>query len=210
VRGLVTDWKKLEQAAVRIGVIPIYRIGTALTRPEDYPELYLANIIAAIEHLRDKLFDWHPQIAAIFVDYLQALPFDPKHRTPGEYQRRLQIRDDIYGLRHMALLFDCPIVVAVQAKQHLDGAPSDKFYMPGVYDGEESSSIAQRSDRVLTLWLPKQTHALGTRVDYNGISFVIEDNLFFIKVAKQRGGLPSGKLWKCRIDYQKNTIAPEI
>lgn len=216
-RGEVQDWTKLIQAAVRIGTIPIYRVGDALARAEDMPHLYLSNMIRAIEYLesrdpdpKKRLFkDWQPRIAALFVDYLQALPFDPEHRIPGNDQRRLQVRDDIYRLRQASHRFNCPVIVAVQAKQHLDGAPSEKFYMPGVYDGEESAAIAQRSDRILCLWMPKQTHPVGTQIDYGGISFKVDENLIFIKVSKQRGRLPSGRTYRCRINYQANTIAPE-
>jgi hypothetical protein len=205
-RGLVKDWTKLKAAAIKIGTVPIYRVGDALARPEDMPNLYLSNIIKAIKFLVDK---WNLKVAAIFVDYLQALPFDPEHRIPGNDQRRLQVRDDIYRLRQATHIFGCPIIVAVQAKQHLDGAPSDQFYIPGPYDGNESADIAQRCDRIITLWLPKQTCPVGTEIEYKGMKFKVDENLLFIRVAKQRGRLPSGRVYKCRIDFQANTIAPE-
>lgn len=208
-RGQVQDWDKLKRAAIKIGTIPIYRIGDALARPEDMPNLYMSNMLRAVEYLRDRMLAWRPKIAAMFFDYLQAFPFDPEHRVPGNDQRRLQVRDDIYRLRHASRQFNCPVVVAVQAKQHLDGAPSQDFYLPGMYDGEESSSIAQRSDRVLTLWMPKNTHPLGTTVEHKGFQFTVEENILFIKIAKQRGRLPSGRIYKCRVDYQNNLIAPE-
>ena len=173
-RGQVQDWTKLRAAAIKIGTIPIYRIGDALARPEDMPHLYLSNLIRAVSYMKNEMLAQNPKISAIFVDYLQALPFDPEHRIPGNDQRRLQVRSDIYSLRQASLVFDCPVIVAVQAKQHLDGAPSQDWQMPGVYDGEESSSIAQRSDRVITLWMPKQTHAVGTQIEYRGNSFTVE------------------------------------
>lgn len=208
-RGEVQDWNRLKQAAIQIGTIPIYRIGDALARPEDMPHLYMSNMIRAIEYLQNHMLGWKPRIAALFFDYLQAFPFDPEHRIPGNDQRRLQVRDDIYRLRQAAGKFRCPVVVAVQAKQHLEGAPSAAWQMPGVYDGEESSSIAQRADRVITLWMPKNHHPVGTLVEHKGTSFVVEENILWVKVAKQRGRLPSGKTYKCRIDFKKNVIAAE-
>lgn len=212
-RGEVQDWSKLTQAAVRIGTIPIYRIGDMLARPEDLPHLHLSNMIRSIEYIQSKgtpkLFNWEPKIAAVFFDYLQAFPFDSEHRVPGQDQRRLQVRDDIYRLRQAAHKFNCPVVVAVQAKQHLEGAKSEEFYMPGIYDGEESSAIGQRSDRIITLWMPKMTHSIGKTIEYKGMRFPVDPNLIFIKVAKQRGRLPSGKVYQCRINFQNNTIAEE-
>jgi hypothetical protein len=209
-RGNVQDWGKLEQAAVRVGNIPIYRIGDSLARADDMPELYLSNMIRSIKTLVDgKVTNKPVKPAALFFDYLQAFPFDPemKRANPVD-QRRLQVREDIYRLRQAATYFDCPVMVGVQAKQHLDGAPSESFQLPGIYDGEESSAIAQRVDRVITLWMPKQTHPVGTTIKHGEFEFKVTENLIFIKAAKQRGGLPSGKIWMCAIDFKKNNIAP--
>lgn len=215
-RGNIQDWGKLRQAAIRVGTIPIYRIGDSIARAEDYPELYLSNLIKAIQYLESKskesnkrLFsDRQLKISAIFVDYLQALPFDPQHRTPGNDQRRLQVRDDIYRLRQASALFDCPVIVNVQAKQEL-GHAAENWRMPGVFDGEETSSIGQRADRIIQLWMPKMTHSIGSNIKHAGHEFRVDENLIFLKVGKQRGRLPSGRTWKCRVDFDKNTIAPE-
>jgi hypothetical protein len=118
------------------------------------------------------------------------------------------VREDIYRLRQMWNYFKCPIMVGVQAKQKLDGAPSDAIQMPGMYDGEESASIAQRADRVITLWMPKMTHVVGTEITIGKTPFTVLENMLFIKIAKQRGRLPSGLSWPCLIDFETNTIKP--
>lgn len=209
-RGEIQDWSKLEAAALHIGTIPIYRIGNSIARAEEIQNLYFTNLMLAVAHLKKNLLSWHPKVAAVFIDYLQALPIDPEIRHANQdNQRRLQIRSDIFRLREAAAMFDCPIIIAVQAKQKLDGAGGPNWQMPGQYDGEESSSIGQRSDRIICLWMPKQTHLVGSKISYKGVSLLVEENVLFIKVAKQRGGLPSGKTWKCRVDFGKNIIAPE-
>ncbi len=151
------------------------------------------------------------KIAALFFDYLQAFPFDDEHRMMGDKdsQRRLQVRSDIYRLRQAAAYFNAPVVVAVQAKQHLEGAPSKQFYLPGVFDGEESSSIAQRCDRVISLWMPKMNHSLGEVIDYKNMVFTVRENLLWVKVCKQRGRLPAGRSWPCLIDFNLNRILVE-
>lgn len=205
-RGDVQDWRKLEEAVVRVGSIPIYRIGDSIARAEDLPNLYMSNMIRAIQTL---VKDWRIHPAALFFDYLQAFPFDPEvRRAAPSDQRRLQVREDIYRLRNAAAYFDCPVVVGVQAKQHLDGAPDGNFQLPGMYDGEESSAIAQRADRIITLWLPKMNHSVGSRVLMDGkeAGFTVRENLMWLKVAKQRGGLPAGKSWPCDIDFTDNSI----
>lgn len=211
--GIVQDWGRLEAAAMRVELIPIYRVGDSLARPEDLQNLYLSNIIKAIKELTGGQVTGNQiKPAAIFVDYLQALPFDPEVKgTGGDYanQRRLQVRQDVYRLRQAAALFNCPVVVAVQAKQRLDGAPSSDFQMPGIYDGEESSSIAQRCDRIIQLWMPKMTHSVGAEVEYKNIKFTVGEDVLWVKVGKQRGGFPSGKSWMCRVKFAKNEIAPD-
>lgn len=206
-RGNVQDWTKLKSAAVKVGKIPIYRIGDSLARAEDFPELYLSNMIRAIRHLRDKLMGRNVRIAALFFDYLQAFPFDPEVRRASnkDLQRRLQVREDIYRLRQAAAMFDAPVIVGVQAKQILN--QSQKAMMiPGIYDGEESSAIAQRCDRIVQLWMPKMNWPVDEVMDAGGIVYTVKEDLIFLRVGKQRGRLPSGQTFKCEIDFAKNTI----
>lgn len=206
-RGEVQDWSLLKNASLRIGSIPIYRIGDSLARAEDMPDLYLSNLVRSVMALTKGEVTGNPvKPAAIFWDYLQAFPFDPEvKQNPLSEQRRLQVRQDVFRLRHGSALFDCPFVVGVQAKQELKGS-NGKILLPGVYDGEETSAIAQHFDRILTMWMPKQTNSMGENIDYKTISFVVEENQLFLKVAKQRGGYPAGRSWMCRIDFQKNLI----
>lgn len=205
-RGQVQDWNRLEAAAVRIADIPIYRIGESLARADDFPNLYMSNMIRSIKYMRDELFKSKKKIAALFFDYLQAFPFDPEVRKSGnkEAQRRLQVRDDIYRLRQAAAYFNAPVVVAVQAKQSIEAPQA--MHIPGIYDGEESSAIAQRCDRIIQLWMPKMNWVPGSQVDYKGLRYRVDDNLLWVKVGKQRGRLPSGKSWMCRINFNKNII----
>jgi len=204
--GRIQDWDRLMKAAMEVGLIPIYRIGDSLARAEDMPNLYMSNMIRAIKLLVEELLDWRPKVAGLFFDYLQAFPYDPEHNDLHiEGKRRLQVREDIYRLRQAAAYFKCPVFVAVQAKQHLEGA-NPPIMLPGIYDGEESSSIAQRCDRILSLWMPKNTHALGSTITAGSSSYLVEENSLWIKVAKQRGGLPSTKIFRCRIDFRTNSI----
>lgn len=208
-RGKVQDWTKLEAAMVKVGAIPIFRIGESLARADNSPNLYLSNMIRAIQNLSENILLNKPKIAGLFFDYLQAFPIDPEHKSAERMdQRRLQVRSDIYRLRQAANYFNCPVFVAVQAKQHLDGA-NEPIMLPGVYDGEESSSIAQRCDRVITLWMPARTHVIGETISARGINFTVEASTLYVKVAKQRGGLPAGKMFRCRIDFARNLITPD-
>lgn len=210
-RGKVQDWSRLDQAAIKIGSIPIYRIGESLARADDFPNLTVSNMIRAIDALRSgKVTSKKYTVAGIFFDYLQAFPFDEEIAKGGSRldQRRLQVRSDVYRLRQAAAYFNCPVWVAVMAKQKLDGAVG-QLMIPGIYDGKEASEIAERADRVVSQWMPKMTYPLGTEVKHNGkFLFTVEEDLLMIKVLKQKPGLPSGKSWLCKIDFSTNEIAP--
>lgn len=208
-RGNVRDWADVIIAADKIADIEVYRIASTLGR-DDVPDLYLSNIYRAIKYaVGGELYDRPLKPACIFVDYLQALPLDPEVKRSTrdiEKQRRLQVREDVYRLRRMANHFNCPVVMGVQAKQRLDWHPGPNMMIPGIYDGEETSAIAQRIDRYLSLWMPKMTHTVGDTLQHGGIRFVVEEPMIWIKVLKQRGGLPSGRSWKCQIDFRRNEI----
>jgi hypothetical protein len=77
--------------------------------------------------------------------------------------------------------------------------------IPGTYDGLETSSIATRFDRILSLWLPKTTYPVGTTQTNrdNTVTINVKEEQGFIKVNKQRGGLPAGMVWELKVDYQK-------
>ena len=208
-RGECQDWDRLMKASIKVGNVPIYRIGDSLARAEDMPNLYMSNMIRSIKYLVESLLDWKPKVAGLFFDYLQAFPIDPEIKASGSDQkRRLQVRSDIYRLRQAAAYFQCPVYVAVQAKQHLDGAKAP-IMIPGIYDGEESSSIAQRCDRIVGLWMPKMTHSIGEWIERGEFGFNVSENQLWVKVLKQRGGLPSGKAWPCYVDFRSTTITPE-
>jgi hypothetical protein len=206
--GEVQDWSRLRASALSVSGIPIYRIGDSLANPDLDNMLTLSNMIRAVQYMRNKL---NIQPALLTFDYLQAFPLDleTKEMYQPEQQRRLQVRRDVYRLRKLARWLDAPVWLGVQGRQNLSGARGD-LLIPGVYDGEETSSIAQATDRMLTQWMPKMTHPLGSTITYgseeHGISFQVTEDLLFVKVAKQKGGLPSGRVFMCRINYQDGEI----
>lgn len=205
-RGIVTSWDALNQAALEVGKSHLLVIGDSMARDIGYEHFYLSNIFDALEFaVSGKLTGKRIKIAAMLVDYLQALPFDPDVRKQEmKEQRRLQVRNDIYRLRDAGKHFDCPLFVGVQAKQTLGGAPGPNMQTPGVYDGEETSSIGQRAARYLSLWMPKMTHRVGQTLQHGDLTFTVTEDLIFVRVCKQQGRLPSGQIFQYRIDFQKN------
>lgn len=209
-RGRVIDMGRLELAAVQAGTLPIYRIGFSLSNAESYQELHFSNLYTVIRHLVLHGLDWRPKVGGVFIDYLQALPLDQNIQSGAPYdkQRRLQVRQDLFRIRQLSGVLPAPIVIGVQAKQNMRCGTSP-IQLPGVYDGEETSAIGQRSDRVYSLWLPKTYHPINQFVSRGNFSFTVKENALWLKVAKQKGSLPAGKTFFNEVDYDNNEIFPE-
>jgi len=200
--GKIQDWEKLMDAVFDINSIGLYRIAYSERHIHETPDLSVGNCLKELEYLKDVKYKNKLTFAAIFVDYLQALEYD----SSDDNDRRLKVRKDIYALRQWGQIFKCPIIVGVQAKQHLSGADSKNMYIPGIYDGEETSSIAQRADRIISLWMPKVLHDVGHVISYRGDTYRVTEDMIFVKINKQRGNLPSGAKWLCRVDYATGEI----
>jgi hypothetical protein len=211
-RGEYKDIAKLKIAMAKVGSSRIWRIGESAERPDaeliDRPnekpaELTLSNVYRALYAMKSGAITTDVKIRLVTIDYLQAIPIDPEvKKVAVDAQRRLQVRQDVYRLRKMTVKLETPILVPVQAKQKLEGV-NPPYLIPGMYDGEETASIAQRFDRIISLWMPKTTHAVGTKITLNGETlFTVEDNMVFMKINKQRGGLPSGKTFQLKVDYK--------
>lgn len=205
-RGQFTDWARMKWAMSQIDGVPIWRIGDSAESSADAPELYLSNIYRAIRELVEGKITgdkWKP--AVVIVDYLQALPIDPEvKQATRDNQRRLQVAQDVFRLREMTTHLKCPIIVPLQAKQSLEGNNAP-LMIPGTYDGMETSSIATRFDRIISLWMPKTSNVVGSTISNKDgtINFQVKEDQCFLKVNKQRGGLPAGRIWELKIDYAK-------
>jgi len=204
-RGAFTDWARMLLAKKEIDGIPVWSIGESANTPDDTPELTLSNIYRSINELvsgRITGEPWKP--AVIIVDYLQALPIDPETKSAQKQdQRRLQVMSDVFRLRKMTTALQCPIIVPLQAKQELTGN-NLPYMIPGVYDGMETSAIATRFDRIISLWMPKTTHIVGQYASNkdNSTSILVKEDQCFMKINKQRGSLPAGMVWELKIDFE--------
>ena len=212
-RGEYSDIAKLKVAWTQIGQSRIWRIAESAQRPdmeilenpsEKTGELTLSNIYRAIRAIQQGEISSPTKIRLITIDYLQALPIDPEVKQANiDAQRRLQVRNDVYRLRKMTVKLQSPILVPIQAKQNLSGA-NPPYQIPGMYDGEETASIAQRFDRIISLWMPKTSLPVGSKQYRDGQEqFTVAEDQVFLRVNKQRGGLPSGKTFELKVDYQK-------
>lgn len=206
--GQIQDMQAIRRAAAEARKSPIFRIGESLARPDVMQHLNVRNMARCIDLIASgELWDdIKPNIRLLVFDYLQAFPLDKEAQsTEFKDQRRLQVRSDIYHLRRLAARY-APVLTAVQAKQTMAGN-NPPLMLPGVFDGEESSAIGQRSDAVWTIWMPKTTNTVGSLVEKGVIKFYVEEDQMLIKVAKQRGNLPAGRIFMTKIDYTDRSFS---
>lgn len=199
------DLSVLKMSMNKISGVPIYYVADGIDTPYEAPPLTLSNIYRTLRDLKSgKVIGTSVEFAAIFIDYLQALPLDEEIKQSGERnKRRLQVRQDVYRLREMTVHLNAPIIVNVQAKQELS-SPRKPYYIPDIYDGSETSAIGERFDRVLGIWMPKvKDYRIGEMVPKLG---TIQENDFYIRVNKQRGGFASGKTFACQWNFKERQL----
>jgi len=184
--GIIKDADRYLQAETEAGALPIVHIGESLGMDDsNAAQLYLSNVIRLIDYARKEYFAEEMQIAAIFVDYIQALPFDPEvKRASIEQTRRIQVMQDEDRLRRAAKYFKCPVIVAAQSREL--PRKENKLNMPGFYDVQETTYVPQHTDRLYSIALPKMSGRVGELMEYGGVGFTVSENQMWIKCHKQK------------------------
>lgn len=202
VQGRISDEEmerlRLVHASQRV-TVPLYLIGHSIAEGKKRPRLTLTAIGQALAFIRKQ---WSLKPRIIFLDYLQQI--EPE----GGEDRRMEVFSNVYRCKDMSLAMACPVVLACQAGRKVY---DNKWGVPGMADGLESSNIEHTSDKMLGVWMPKTSHAVGTYLetppnqDYHHLE--VTENLLIVRVLKQKMG-PAGKWFACYVDPTVNFIGP--
>lgn len=190
-------WERLQAQAMKRATLPLWIIGHSLERRHKRPNLTLSNIAKALMWI-DEEMGVHPKI--VFLDYLQLMQSEK-----GD-ERRMQIIENVHRSKDMAYHLGCPVVLGVQAGRQVDDR---KWKLPEMGDGLESSSIEHAADKMLSVWMPKQSEPVGSRVQIpgSGVYLDVTENLLICGVKKQRMGA-ANRLFPLYVDPTRNAIAP--
>ncbi len=188
-----TGLEALRTAAFERGAYPLWMIGPSLKRRRRVSALTLPMVRDALLLMED-VYEIKPAI--IYLDYLQVI--DP---VQGE-ERRMQVMYNVDRSKQLGRDLGCPVVLGCQAGRQVD---ERGFKLPTLSDGQETSRIEQVADKVIALWYPKTTEALGDEIKELGLK--VTDNLLVFGLRKQRMG-EAGQVLPLYVDPARNYIAP--
>ncbi len=194
--GHITDdqYQELVHAAMKRSAMPLWVIGRSMKRKRQY-DLPLSKVQQALHKLEDEK---GLKPAIIFLDYIQTVPAE------GDYKdRRLAVIDVADRIKELAVTCGCPVVAGAQAK--VDVFNKDGNKIPGTYDAQESSRVAQDADKVISLWYPKATEGEGATVDLNGTPITVTKDLMVIAIRKQRHA-EAGFIFPVSFDPARSTM----
>ena len=141
---------------------------------------------------------WH-----LFLDYLQQMEPEERPNTRNrEGTRRMDIFENVYRCKDMALALGCPVILGVQARREVDDRP---WKLPQLGDGMESSNIEHTSDKMLSVWMPKTSETVGEPLR-GARELTVNDNLLLVRICKQKMG-PAGQWMALHVDPGRNEIS---
>jgi hypothetical protein len=210
-RGMVKDGGKLDAAVAQVEKTNIIVVGDSIHRETDgYGVLTSTNIARILERFvkgESKLGDIH--VAAVYIDYLQALPLDPELRDQAykdQDVRRLAVKNTAFYFKDITKSLRLSTIVGSQAREKLSAPLS--MYFPGFYEDHESTDPVRRADSKIVIWVPSTTHTPGSAVKHGEMWYTAEENYIWFKIWKQRRGWPSRKAFFYRADFDTLALTP--
>lgn len=178
-----SDFKRLRKAAIDRAVMPLWYMGHSMSNRQSRPRISPSALIEALQKLEsDRSF----ALDAVFVDYLQRIPFDgrPESKVVGT----MEVLDE---MKDFALALNCPFIVGVQAKREVDARETP---VPGQDDGQWTSNIEQASDKIFTVCRPSKYKHEGELFGPSKVP-VIGYKQMVISLVKQKLGPDNIACW---------------
>jgi hypothetical protein len=215
--GDIKNPEAFVQAEAIVGGLPIVHIGESLGMDDSNAALLcLSNIAKLVDYIRKDHFGEETPIAAIFLDYLQALPFDKEvaaHKNMTD-SRTLQINRDVDTFRRMVKHFACPGVMAAQAPpEEQSSVARESIKLPGFWDVHWSKYPPQRTDFMYSLWMPKLDYKIGEMVGNTPKNpkwnFPVRNNSLWIKCLKHKKHVNVGASFPLLIQENGDVVLDE-
>lgn len=183
--------EKIKQRAIKRVNLPVWTIGASLRHANiKKPIMTVDMVYQAIEAMYEE-FKISPTL--VLLDYLQIIP-------AGKGERRDQVTEATYNAKRLAMQIGAPIIAGVQAGRAVDAYSKP---LPTMADAQWSSAIEQTADKQISIWRPSKTHSTEEHefIDVGGTSYINNEDLFVIKLLKQRFERGYG-IWATRFKPQ--------
>jgi replicative DNA helicase len=192
------EWNLLLLGAMRRGTIPWWLVGHSASINERRPRLNMSEVAEVLEWIVD-FQEVRPML--VVLDYLQRIK-----REKGETMRE-QFISIVDKAKDLALAFHCPVILGSQAGRTVVNNQSRTWRLPHVDEGQETSNLEQSADKLISVWMPKNDHPLGTVLQYADKTYKVTDNLLIVGVMKQKFG-PSPRIMQLEVHPETNDILP--
>jgi replicative DNA helicase len=203
-RGEVSDAEmaELEAASGQRACLPLWLLGHSLARRTKRIKITIHTIESALYWIEDNYKSAEGvgfKARVVMLDYLNLIRPDA---TAGD-QRRNEIENVVRCAKDMALFLGCPVVMLAQARRECEDRD---WKLPTMRDAYESAAIEQYADKILSVWMPRNTGDRRLSLPEGG-SIENTDNLLLLGLVKQKDG-PAGGYFKLYVDPARNAIAP--
>jgi len=168
--------------------LPIWLGGKSLAdKNQRGPRMFIDSIFEGIRNLKS---EYGVEPSLICFDYLQIIP------VKGKTDRQTEVTEATYQVKEVAIDVGCPAVVGVQAKTAVD---SKGVKIPDMGDAWYTSATDHVGDKIFGVMKPVKAQEEGEPIEFAGNTYIVDDNLFLIKMTKQRMEKGYGK-WAVNFD----------
>lgn len=176
------DLESVKNKAISRVELPIWLGGKSIMDTNHRgPRMTISQVFGNIRSLKD---DFGVEPALMCFDYLQIIPVE------GKKDRHTEVTEATYQVKELAMDVGCPAIVGVQAKSLVDGKGSKT---PDMGDAWYTSAADHVADKGFGISKPIKYVDDGEFVPFNGNEYRVDDNLFFVKMYKQRMEKGHGK-----------------
>ena len=182
------DVERLEVAAFKRGTVPVWVIGNSHANRKRQARLTLSQVSNALKWIEDAM---RHEPAFLVLDYLNKI--QPEKDWQSKDGRRTDLMELVFKAGDLGMAQGCPVVLGAQSGRQVMDRP---WKAPRANDPQETSSIEQYCQLMLSLWRPVLTEAEGSDLrgpDGKPVDPRIEvtQNLLIMTVNKQKRG-PAG------------------
>lgn len=169
------EYDRLKAAADEREKLPLWLVGHSTAAQERRPRMSMNEVNRSLEFIVEKL---KLEPVLVIVDYLQRV-----RRLKKEM--RESYMDIVDDTKDIAIDFHCPAMLGCQSGRKVKNRA---WRMPRADDAQETSNFEQTCDKGLSVWMPKNDFAVGTKKKFGNRKYEVTKSMLLINMWKQKFG----------------------